>query len=203
MKNFILLIAVALISVLAGCASVPMASMDQDAQAKTFTSIPGKASLYIFRDETMGAAVPLTVSVNSKTLGQTAAMTYFHLNVAPGKYTVSSLAEDVSTLNLDLTAGSTCFVWQEIKMGMWSARSKLQQVDETRGRKGVNSSKLIAATIADDTFSAALASDSNQQGVANTLATTQKLRDLQGLKNDGTITDDEFEQKKKQLLNGF
>lgn len=200
MKNIVMLIVVAVVSVLTGCASVPMASMDQDAQAKSFTSLPDKASLYIFRDETMGAAVPLTVSVNSKTLGQTASKTYFQLNVAPGKYTISSLAEDVSTINLDLSAGSTCFVWQEIKMGMFSARSKLQQVDETRGKAGILSSKMIASSVADNAFSTTLASSSDQQATNIALSTTQKIRDLQGLKNEGAITSDEFEQKKKKLL---
>ncbi len=203
MKNFIILIVAALVSVLTGCASVPMASMDQDAQAKGFTSLPDKANLYIFRDETMGAALPLTVSVNSKTLGQTASMTYFRLNLAPGKYTISSLAEDVSTLNVDLSAGSTCFVWQEIKMGMFSARSKLQQVDETRGKAGVMRSKMIASAIQDSEFSTAISDLSEQKATNIALSTTQKIRDLQSLKNEGVITNDEFEQKKKILLDNL
>ena len=203
MKNFIILIVAALVSVLTGCASVPMASMDQDAQAKGFTSLPDKANLYIFRDETMGAALPLTVSVNSKTLGQTASMTYFRLNLAPGKSTISSLAEDVSTLNVDLSAGSTCFVWQEIKMGMFSARSKLQQVDETRGKAGVMRSKMIASAIQDSEFSTAISDLSEQKATNIALSTTQKIRDLQSLKNEGVITNDEFEQKKKILLDNL
>lgn len=188
---------IAVIFSLAGCASVPMASKDRDAQAKSFSTLPGKASLYIFRDETMGAAVPLTLSVNSKTLGQTAAMTYFKLDVPPGRYAITSLAEDVSTLNVDLSAGNTCFVWQEIKMGMFSARSKLQQVDEQRGRAGVMSSKLIAASVADDAFLSA-ANDA-----ADPHATAQKLRDLQGLRDEGVISVEDYESKKKQLLNSL
>lgn len=194
-------IAVALL--LAGCASVPMASTDRDAQAKKFSTLPGKASLYIFRDETMGAAVPLTVSVNSKTLGQTAAMTYFRLDVSPGTYTITSHAEDVSTLNVDLSAGNSCFVWQEIKMGMFSARSKLQQVDEKRGHAGVMSSKMIAASVADDAF-VATATDSSAQPAGNFAQTTaQKLRELQGLKDEGVITAEDFDAKKKQLLDSL
>ncbi len=130
-------------------------------------------------------------------------MTYFRLNLAPGKYTISSLAEDVSTLNLDLSAGSTCFVWQEIKMGMFSARSKLQQVDETRGKAGVMRSKMIASAIQDNEFSTAISGSSDQKAANIALSSTQKIRDLQSLKNEGVITNDEFEQKKKILLDNL
>ena len=192
---------IAFVLLLAGCASVPMAPVDRDAEAKKFGTLPGKASLYIFRDETMGAAVPLTVSVNSKTLGQTAAMTYFRLDVSPGTYKISSLAEDVSTLSVDLSAGNRCFIWQEIKMGMFSARSKLQQVDEQRGRAGVMSSKMIAAAVADDAF---FATDSSAQPAGNVAQmTAQKLRELQGLRDEGVITAEDFDVKKKQLLDSL
>ena len=36
-----------------------------------------------------------------------------------------------------------------------------------------------------------------------TNSTSQKLRDLQALKNEGIITDSEYQQKRKQLLDGF
>lgn len=200
MRNFILLTISALIASLAGCASVPMSSLDKDATAKNFSTQPDKASLFIYRNENFGAAVPVTVSVNGKTLGQTAAMTYFHLNIVPGKYTISSHAEDVSLLGLDVDAGKNYFVWQEIKMGMWSARSKLQQVDEIKGRAGVTESKLIASPVSDGDLSVAVSNTPEQQKADNASSAPQKLRDLQHLKNEGVITEDEFEKKKQQLL---
>lgn len=202
MKNFIQLLIGVLVILLSGCASVPMSSLEKDATAKNFSAQPGKGSLFIYRNETMGAAVPITVSVNGKTLGQTAAMTYFHLNVAPGKYVISSHAEDVSSLGLDVTAGKNYFVWQEIKMGMWSARSKLQQTDEIKGRAGVTESKLIASSVSDDEFSVVVSGAAEQKTEAVS-STSQKLRDLQGLKNDGVITESDFENKKQQLLKSF
>lgn len=200
MRNFILLTISALIASLAGCASVPMSSLDKDATAKNFSTQPDKASLFIYRNENFGAAVPVTVSVNGKTLGQTAAMTYFHLNIVPGKYTISSHTEDVSLLGLDVDASKNYFVWQEIKMGMWSARSKLQQVDEIKGRAGVTESKLIASPVSDGDLSVAVSNTPEQQKADNASSAPQKLRDLQYLKNEGVITEDEFEKKKQQLL---
>lgn len=42
--------------------------MDQDAKAKEFLSTPGKASVYIYRNETLGAAIPMTVTIAGKAL---------------------------------------------------------------------------------------------------------------------------------------
>ena len=203
MKNLTLLFAIVLIASLAGCASVPMASLDQDSKAKDFSPVSGKASLYIYRNETFGAAIPVTVSVNDHTIGQTASMTYFRFNVNPGKYVIKAHAENVAELNIFANAGENYFVWQEMKMGMWSARAKLTQVDESVGRAGVSESKLIASTVSDNELEAttAVAVPEGVPTSGGNLSAAQKLRELQKLKEEGIITDTEFEEKKAQLLN--
>ena len=153
MKNFVAVVSAMVVLLLSGCASVPMAPMDQDAKAKEFLPASDKATLYIYRNESFGGAIPMTVTVNGKALGQTAAQTYFRLNIVPGKYNVESHAENVSSLPLTTEAGRNYFVWQEVKMGMWMARSMLQQTDETAGRAGVLESKLIATSISDNDLS--------------------------------------------------
>lgn len=202
MRNFAAAFSAVLVLLLSGCASVPMAPLDQDSKAKDFSPIPNKASLYIYRNESFGAAIPMTVSLNGKALGQTAAQTYFRLNLTPGKYNVESHAENVSNLSLTTEAGKNYFVWQEVKMGMWMARSLLQQTDETTGRAGVMESKLIASTVSESDLtpldaqpvsSPVLSAPSND-------TTSQKLRELQSLRKDGVITEDEFQKKKTQLL---
>ncbi len=150
MKRLVAVVSATLVLLLSGCASVPMASLQQDAKAKDFMAPPDHAALYIYRNENMGGAVPMTVSVNGKLAGQTAAKTYFRFNVLPGTYTVESLAENTSTLSLVAEAGKNYFVWQEVKMGLWMARSLLQQVDENTGRAGVMESKLIQSAVTGD-----------------------------------------------------
>lgn len=146
MKRLLTSAAVILVMLLSACASVPMAPMEQDAKAKTFMTPPDRATLYIYRNESMGGAVPMTVSVNGRMVGQTAAKTYFHFNVVPGVYDIESHAENTSTLTLTTQAGKSYFVWQEVKMGLWMARSLLQLMDEKTGRAGVMESKLINST---------------------------------------------------------
>lgn len=201
MRKFSAALSVALVLLISGCASVPMAPMDQDTKAKEFSPVPNKASLYIFRNESFGAAIPMTVSVNGKALGQTAAQTYFRLNLTPGKYNVESHAENVSSLPLTTEAGKNYFVWQEVKMGMWMARSLLQQTDEATGRAGVMESRLIASSVSDGDLSPLDAQPASSPALSpSNDSTAQKLRELQSLRKDGVITEEEFQKKRSQLL---
>jgi hypothetical protein len=54
-----------------------------------------------------------------------------------------SKAENDASVSIDMQAGQTYFVWQEVKMGFVSARSALHVVDEKKGRAGVEQSTLI------------------------------------------------------------
>ena len=143
-RGAVLLLAGAAMAVLAGCASVPMASLDQDAAAKKFEVPAAQSRIYVYRNESIGGAVPMTVSLNGRVMGRSAMQTYFMWDVPPGKHTITSHAEDVSNLTLETAAGKAYYVWQEVKMGMWFARSLLQQVDEKTGRAGVLECRLAA-----------------------------------------------------------
>jgi len=135
------LFAVALVAAsLVGCASVPMGDAKQDAALKTFTVAPDKAGIYIYRNETMGAAIKMDVALDGAPIGQTAANTYLYKEVAPGKHTVTSQGED--KLEVNAAPGTLTFIWQEVKMGMMAAGSKLHLVDATQGKKGVNETQL-------------------------------------------------------------
>lgn len=120
-----------------------MASVERDAQAKTFSIKPGKANIYVYRNESFGAAVKIDVDFDGKPVGQTVAKSYFALEVAPGKHTVLSKAENNAVLDVDAEAGKNYFIWQEVKLGVLSARNKLQLVDEATGKMGVSECLLI------------------------------------------------------------
>jgi hypothetical protein len=137
------LMLVLLISMMAGCASVPMASAEKDAAAKTYAVKPDKANIYIYRNENFGAAIKMPVAVDGRLVGDTASKTYLKVEVTPGNHTVTSKTENDANLNLQTIAGKNYFVWQEVKMGMWAAGSQLQQVDDATGKAGVDECKLI------------------------------------------------------------
>lgn len=125
-----------------GCASVNKASADADAQAKQFTPKPGISQVYVYRNETLGAALSMPVTVNGKLAGETGPNSFFKFDLPAGSHTLTSQG-DTSKLTLQTEAGKLYFVWQEVKMGVMSGGSKLQSVPEAQGKKGVLECSLI------------------------------------------------------------
>jgi hypothetical protein len=142
-KNLPLYLTIIAFSLLTGCASVPLADAQRDAAAKTWTVAPGKANIYVYRNERMGRAVKMAVTLDGRAVGDTVAWTYLALEVTPGKHRLVSQAENDSALELETQAGHNYYVWQEVKMGLLSARSALQIVDEETGRAGIEDCELI------------------------------------------------------------
>lgn len=138
-----ILVAASLVGVglMSGCASVPMAPQSADSAAKAFKADSAKANIYIYRNETFGAALKMPVTLDGASIGQTAANTYIFQQVAPGSHTITSQGKD--SLSIDAKAGNNYFVWQEVKMGLVSGGSKLHLVDEAKGKAGVAECKLI------------------------------------------------------------
>lgn len=137
------LLATLALGAIAGCASVPMTDDTLDAAAKTFATTPDKATLYVYRNEMFGAAVPMKVEVDGEHVGTTAAKTYLLLMVEPGRHKLSSVAENTVTIDIDVRAGQNYYFWQEVKMGAWTARSLLHQVDESKAQADIQACKLV------------------------------------------------------------
>lgn len=142
-RFFGVFLAAALVA-LAGCASVPEASPELDQAAKSFAAPRDKAGVYVYRNETMGAAIKLHVLLDEKYLGETASKTYFYTEVEPGVHTVTGKAENDSSVRFHAVAGRLYYIWQEIKMGLFQPRNELRLVDEATGRAGVLESRRIA-----------------------------------------------------------
>lgn len=131
-------------SYLVGCASVPMATLQDDTLRKEF-SMPaqGNAGVYIFRNSNFGAALKKTVYVDGKLLGETAPMTYYYTEIQPGEHKLSTESEfGENDLILQAESGKNHFVRQAIKMGIVVGGATLSLVSEEEGRKGVLECKL-------------------------------------------------------------
>ena len=135
-----------ILSWLGGCASVPMANQAEDNLFKEFKIGAGVSGLYIYRNESLG--VRMNVTVDGIALGQTAYKTYFYTEVDPGYHKITSESEGVdSRLDIYTEAGKLYYIWQEMKTGMWKPRTMLRQVSEAVGRSGVQESKLIKSSM--------------------------------------------------------
>ena len=142
-KKLAVLVLLVAVSLLTGCASVPMASPEHDAQAKSFAAQPDKANIYLYRNESMGAAVKMDVVLDNNPVGKTVAKSYMKLEVSPGQHTIVSKAENDDVLNINTEAGKNYFVWQEVKMGILYARNLMHLTDEQTGKAGVLECKLL------------------------------------------------------------
>lgn len=143
MKGKLILLLGMTVLLASGCASVPLASAPEDAAAKQFEVPADKAAIYVYRNENFGAAIKMPVSLDGRMMGSTAAKTYFHWLVEPGQHSIVSHTENDSALTVDTRPGEAVYVWQEVKMGMWTAGSQLKEVNEATGRPAVMECKLI------------------------------------------------------------
>jgi hypothetical protein len=81
--------------------------------------------------------------LDNTAIGDTAPHTYVFKEVTPGKHTIVSKTENDVSLDINAQPGQTYYVWQEVKVGVWTARSALHQVDEKTGQQAVKDCKLI------------------------------------------------------------
>jgi hypothetical protein len=119
-----------------GCASVNKAPASADAEAKQFKANAATSQVYVYRNETLGAAISMPVTVDSKLAGTTGPNSYFKFDLPAGDHKLTSQG-DGSQLSIKTELGKLYFVWQEVKMGAFAAGSKLQLVAEEVGKKGV------------------------------------------------------------------
>jgi Protein of unknown function (DUF2846) len=139
-----LVLAIISAAALGGCASVPMANADLDARAKTFVAPgAGHATLYVYRSETFGGAIKLSVLLDNVAIGDTGPHTFIMRDIAPGKHTLVSKSEKDVSLDFDAQDGQTYYVWQEVKMGVWAARSQLHVEDAKTAQEAIRDCKLV------------------------------------------------------------
>lgn len=125
------------------CTSIPVADPSLDQAAKQFKPDPKKAVIYVYRNEFIGAAVSMDVLFDDQVLGKTRSGHFLRIVSSPGNHVVTSRAESSDTAHLKTEAGKIYYVWQEVKMGVMFASTKLNVVDAPTGQAGVNQCQLI------------------------------------------------------------
>lgn len=130
---------VVFVALSSGCASIPMASKEQDTALKQFTLPAGdKAGLYLYRNTFVGQALRKRLSVDGVVIGQTANKTYFYREIAPGQHTLSTESEfGDNSITLQAEGGKNYFVQQYIKMGAFVGGAGLKIVSEEEGKQEV------------------------------------------------------------------
>lgn len=137
-------IAVAM-SLLSGCASVPMESVEKTELARKFNPpSEGTAGLYIYRTGGPGTALKKDIWVDGKCVGESAPNTFFYLEVKGDEaHKISTESEfSPNDLLIETSAGDLYFVKQYIKIGVFVGGANLKIVDEEEGKNAIGKLEL-------------------------------------------------------------
>ena len=132
------------LSLMTGCASVPMASPSEDATLKTFASpSAGQAGLYVYRDTIVGQALKKNLYVDGALLGETANKVYFYREVTPGQHQLSTESEfSDNSITFEAEGGKNYFAEQSIKIGVFVGGAGLKMVPDDYGMMKVRECRL-------------------------------------------------------------
>ncbi len=137
-KRLLLCASLASALLLSGCASIPLATDQESAHAKSFPALDeNKAGLYIYRDSFVGKALKKDVYLDGKCVGETADKTFFYTQVDGGQQHKISTESEFSPNDLSIytEAGKNYFVRQYIKMGVFVGGAGLSQSTEDEGKR--------------------------------------------------------------------
>ncbi len=124
----ILLIALAL----AGCASVPQASRERDAEAKQYLTHPNAATLYVYRNDPTGVLREESVLyLDGRIIGATLPGGYFRIDTLPGDRVLHGYGYDQGWLKFSVRSEEITFVSLNVMGGI----SRFQRVSPEAGKR--------------------------------------------------------------------
>ena len=140
------LIIIGLVSIFAGCASVPTADTSITNTVKQFNAPnQSKAGLYVYRKSAlMGRAIKKDIWVDDKCIGETAPGVFFYEQVTGNtEHRISTESEfSPNDLILKTDAGKNYFVEQYIKPGLIVGGAGLRVQDESKGKTDISNLEL-------------------------------------------------------------
>ena len=100
----------------------------------------GNAVLVIARTTSMAFGVTIENYLDKKLIGQTKGKSYFITDIAPGQHYVMGHAENWSTAKINFEAGKIYFLNQDIRMGVWMARTGFTALAANEAAQQLNES---------------------------------------------------------------
>lgn len=144
LKKVLMLLMLVVATCLSGCATIPMATEEQDLARKEFSQpAQDSAGLYVYRNTRLGGALKKNIYLDGEFIGETAPMTYYYLDINPGAHVLSTESEfSDNSLEIDAKGGQNYFVQQYMKLGVFVGGANLELVPEEKGKEGVLECKL-------------------------------------------------------------
>ncbi len=94
-----------------------------------------KAMIYVLRSTMIGYKIHSKLAVDGNWVGVNRGKTYFYFPIEPGERFFCSESENQSYLALNVEAGKTYYLQQQVKPGVWKARTQLVVLDEDEAKK--------------------------------------------------------------------
>ena len=145
MKKY-LFIAITVASLLSGCAKVPMATYEEDMQAKKFEAPKGNNSgLYIYRNSIVGTMLKKTLKIDNKIIGESVPNMYFYKQIPAGKHIVATESEfSDNTIQINTERGKNYCLRNYIKLGVFVGGANLEKIELEKCKKVIQGLKRAA-----------------------------------------------------------
>ena len=105
------------IALVAGCASTPQASREDDAAAKQFITHPATGAIYVYRSPLDDPEFESVLHLDGRIVGATLPGGYFRIDAQPGKRTLHGMGHDQGRLEMDVRPGQIYFVLLRVMEG--------------------------------------------------------------------------------------
>lgn len=169
---------------------------------KDFSVTKDKSTVFIYRNDMfLFGSRPISVFANGSLLGNLLGNSYVRVVMPPGKYTLSATAlGGTGKLSLNAEKDKIHFVWLDAQSAFpYGPKPQLSLVDEQQGKKDLL--KCGSCSEADGAVR-----DIEELGVGSKSGTDDVRGKLQALKkmfDESLISKDEYDAKRKQLLDAF
>ena len=119
---------------LAGCASVPQASRESDAEAQDYLTHPNAATLYVYRNDLSGPVRNESVLyVDGRIIGATLPGAYFRIDTRPGDRVLHGYGYDQGMLKVSARSGEITFV----SLNVTGGTSRFELVGPEAGKREI------------------------------------------------------------------
>lgn len=116
---------------MAGCASTPQASRDDNAESQRYYTHPGYATLYVYRTPFGGSFREESVLyLDGRIIGATLPGAYFRIDTRPGERVLHGFGHDQGWLKVSARSGEIAFV----SLNVMDGSSHFEQVSPEAGK---------------------------------------------------------------------
>ncbi len=97
---------------------------------RTEEPAPGKTRVYVLRPDRFWGSDEIPVWDGNTLIGRTTGRSFLCWERDPGKVNLVGRCENTTNVSFVAEAGTTHYVLQEVKMGLWKCRTSLELIDE-------------------------------------------------------------------------